>query len=161
MRNTLNRPFLLAGAALALASAPSHAINKCTDAGGQITFTDAPCPEDTHSEKLTLSSNTTTPATSQPSAAGSARKVDANLATEAELSTLVSPATASQIVGERGKRRFAGWPDLVNRVAGLGAAQPAVFASLRGLTVDGQSLQGAAPDPVRLQQLEALIGGKH
>ena len=66
MRNTLNRPFLLAGAALALASAPSHAINKCTDAGGQITFTDAPCPEDTHSEKLTLSSNTTTPATSQP-----------------------------------------------------------------------------------------------
>ena len=153
MHTARNRGFLLVVAVLAMASTSSHAVNKCTDATGQTTFTDMPCPAATRSEKLALPTNSTAPPASKTSA-GAARTVDANTATEADLSTVVSSAVAGQIVGARSKRRFMNWADLVDR-GGLRAAQSALFASLRGLTVDGQSLPGAPPDPARADQLEA------
>jgi len=162
MRNAFNRGLLLVGAVLALASTPTHAINKCTDASGQTTFTDQPCPAATRSETLASPTNSTTTPASKTSTANSGatvRTIDANTATEAALSTVVSQVTAGQIVGERSKRRFANWEDLVNRVAGLRAAKPALFASLRGLTVDGRSLRGASPDPARADQLDAQLRG--
>jgi Helix-hairpin-helix motif len=78
------------------------------------------------------------------------RAVDVNTATEAELANVISvgPTVAARVVAERKVRRFSGWPDLVNRVVGLSQAQSAVYASVCGLTVDGNSLDGAPPDAV-------------
>jgi hypothetical protein len=75
-------------------------------------------------------------------------KVDVNTAGEAELAEVISigAQTAAQIVAARKVRRFEHWPDLVRRVISLSAAQPAAFASICGLTVNGKSLAGAAPD---------------
>lgn len=85
------------------------------------------------------------------------RLVDANTATEAELASVpgVGPAVAAQIVEERGKGRFNGWPDLVGRVIGLRSAQSAAAASIGGLNVDGQSLPGAAPDAAAAARINA------
>jgi DNA uptake protein ComE-like DNA-binding protein len=76
------------------------------------------------------------------------RSVDVNTATESELANVISvgPTVAARVVAERQKRRFDGWPDLVNRVVGLSQAQSAVYASICGLTVNGKSLDGAPPD---------------
>ena len=159
MRNGLSG-FLSLAAALAMASTSSYAVNKCTDANGQTTFTDQPCPATTRSETMTLRS--TAPPTSKTPAAKSAaaaRTIDANSAKEADLSTAVGPTTAGQIIAERSKARFTGWPDLIQRVVGLSAAQTAFFASLRGLTVGGQSLQGAPPNPALADQIEARLRG--
>jgi DNA uptake protein ComE-like DNA-binding protein len=78
------------------------------------------------------------------------RSVDVNTATESELANVISvgPTVAARVVAERQKRRFEGWPDLVNRVVGLSQAQSAVYASICGLTVNGKSLDGAPPDAV-------------
>ena len=76
------------------------------------------------------------------------RAVDANTATRAELAAIVSMSeeVAGQIVAARSERPFRDWADLVARVVGLSAAQPAAFASICGLTVNGESLLGAPPD---------------
>jgi DNA uptake protein ComE-like DNA-binding protein len=76
------------------------------------------------------------------------RPVDVNKATEADLAKVVSvgPVVAAQIVEERKKGHFKNWADLVNRVIGLHSAQNAVFASVSGLNVNGESLSGAPPD---------------
>ncbi len=81
--------------------------------------------------------------------------VDANRASAAELAAVVSldADVAAQIVAERRRRPFRDWADLVGRVTGLGAAQPAVFASICGLTVNGRSLDGAPPDGLLAAQL--------
>jgi DNA uptake protein ComE-like DNA-binding protein len=85
------------------------------------------------------------------------RLVDANTATEAELASVpgVGPVVAAQIVEERSKGRFNGWPDLVGRVIGLRSAQSAAAASIGGLNVDGQSLPGAAPDAATAARINA------
>jgi hypothetical protein len=76
------------------------------------------------------------------------RNVDVNTATEAEIAAVISidAETAARIVAERDKRRFNDWNDLIARVTGLSAAQPAVAASICGLNVNGKSLDGAPPD---------------
>lgn len=76
------------------------------------------------------------------------RNIDVNTATEEALASVISisSATAARIIEERNKRRFNDWPDLVNRVIGLSAAQTAFYASICGLNVDGKSLEGAPPN---------------
>jgi DNA uptake protein ComE-like DNA-binding protein len=73
---------------------------------------------------------------------------DVNTATAAELEGIasISASVAAQIIEERRKRPFRDWDDLVSRVVGLSAAQTAVFASISGLTVNGESLLGAEPN---------------
>jgi hypothetical protein len=85
-----------------------------------------------------------------PEPAFTLRYVDANTATPAELAEVpsVGPVVAAQVVEERQKGRFNGWDDLVRRVAGLSQAQSIVYASVCGLTVDGQSFPDAPADPV-------------
>lgn len=75
--------------------------------------------------------------------------VDVNTATESDIANVITVGSevAAQIVEERNKRRFDDWDDLVNRVVGLSAAQPAVYASICGLNVNGKSLDGASPNP--------------
>lgn len=89
-------------------------------------------------------------ATVVPEPAFTLRYVDVNTATEAELAEVpsVGPAVAAQVVEERQKGRFDGWDDLVRRVVGLSQAQSVVYASVCGLTVDGQSFPDAPADPV-------------
>jgi DNA uptake protein ComE-like DNA-binding protein len=74
--------------------------------------------------------------------------VEINSASEAQLANMpgMDAEFARRIVAERGKGPFAGWNDVVRRVAGLSAAETAVRASAFGLTVDGRSLEGAEPD---------------
>ena len=74
--------------------------------------------------------------------------VDVNTASEARLAAVISldAEVAAQIVAARRDGKFRDWPDLVARVVGLSAAQPAAFASICGLTVNGESLSGAPPD---------------
>ena len=68
------------------------------------------------------------------------RNIDVNTATEADIAGVISvgPEVAAQVLVERNKRRFSDWADLVTRVVGLGAAQPAAYASICGLTVDAE-----------------------
>ncbi len=74
--------------------------------------------------------------------------VEINSATELQLAGLqgLSSDVVHQIVEERMKDLFKGWDDVVRRVVGLSAAETAVRASAFGLTVNGRSLEGAAPD---------------
>jgi DNA uptake protein ComE-like DNA-binding protein len=83
--------------------------------------------------------------------------VDVNTADEAALAALpgLDREEAARIVEARAKRRFADWSDLVARVDGLRAARNAVFASVSGLTVNGESLPGAGPDPMLAAALRA------
>ncbi len=77
------------------------------------------------------------------------RSLDVNTAIARELVEIagITPAIAAEILVERGRGEFASWTDLVNRVVGLSSAKAAVLASMGGLTVDGNSLPGAPPDP--------------
>lgn len=74
--------------------------------------------------------------------------VDANMASESRLAQVVSldAAIAAQIVAARRERPFSDWDDLMARVEALGQAQPAMFASVCGLTVNSKSLLGAPID---------------
>lgn len=84
------------------------------------------------------------------------REIDVNTASETDIAGVITVGSdvATQIVEERNKRRFADWADLVERVVGLSAAQPAVYASICGLTVNGRSLEGAPPNPTMAAMLQ-------
>jgi hypothetical protein len=83
------------------------------------------------------------------------RDIDVNTASESDIANVISvgPKVAAEIIDARNKRRFNGWPDLVNRVIGLGSAQTAAYASICGLNVDGKSLDGAPPDASMAAQI--------
>nr|WP_295083504.1 helix-hairpin-helix domain-containing protein [uncultured Roseateles sp.] len=70
--------------------------------------------------------------------------VDANRATQAELETIkgIGPSISSKILAERQKGAFKDWPDLVERVKGVGEGNAAKF-STEGLTVNGAAFAGA------------------
>lgn len=70
--------------------------------------------------------------------------VDANKATQAELETVkgIGPSISSKILAERQKGAFKDWPDLVERVKGVGEGNAAKF-STEGLTVNGAAFAGA------------------
>jgi DNA uptake protein ComE-like DNA-binding protein len=73
--------------------------------------------------------------------------VEISSASQAQLASIpgMSAEVAQQIVTERAKAPFTGWDDVVRRVVGLSAAETAARASAFGLTVNGQSLEGAEP----------------
>lgn len=69
---------------------------------------------------------------------------DVNTATQADLEAIkgVGPGIATKILDERKKGNFKDWPDLVNRVRGIGATS-ANKLSTAGLTVNGATYAGA------------------
>ncbi|MDO5288413.1 MAG: helix-hairpin-helix domain-containing protein [Pseudomonadota bacterium] len=71
--------------------------------------------------------------------------VDANKATEAELTTVkgIGPAMSTKIVQERKKAPFKDWNDLKSRVKGIGD-KTALKLSEGGLTVNGAAYGSAA-----------------
>jgi len=87
------------------------------------------------------------------------RVIDINTASESDLASIPSltPDVVAQITDERKKGRFKGWEDVVRRVVALSAAQTAMYASVSGLTVDGESLSGAPPNA----QMAAAIREKY
>jgi competence protein ComEA len=77
-------------------------------------------------------------------AAAAFAAVDANKATQAELETIkgIGPSISTKILDERKKGAFKDWPDMVERVKGVGEGNAAKF-SAEGLTVNGASFAGA------------------
>ena len=71
--------------------------------------------------------------------------VDVNKASQADLETIkgIGPGISTKILDERKKGNFKDWPDLVERVKGVGDANASKF-STEGLTVNGQGFKGAA-----------------
>lgn len=78
-------------------------------------------------------------------AAASFAAVDVNKATAAELDSVkgIGPSISSKIMDERKKGSFKDWNDFIARVKGVGEVNAAKF-SAEGLTVNGNSLKGAA-----------------
>lgn len=83
-----------------------------------------------------------------------AAAVDANQASQAELESVkgIGPAMSAKIVAARQQSRFKDWPDLVERVSGLGERN-ARRISGAGLTVAGTAYSttaaAAADKPVK------------
>ena len=82
---------------------------------------------------------------------------DANLATQAELDAIkgIGPTLAQRIIAQRQKAGFADWPDLIQRVHGIGNASAAKF-SAQGLTVNGKAFPGITPEQARSTPSRAL-----
>lgn len=85
-----------------------------------------------------------------------AAAVDANRAGPDELQTVkgIGPGLSAKIVAARQQAAFKDWPDLVERVSGVGARNAARY-SQAGLTVGG-----AAFDPAALPKAEPAAGKK-
>ncbi|MET1116023.1 MAG: helix-hairpin-helix domain-containing protein [Comamonas sp.] len=78
--------------------------------------------------------------------------IDANQATLAELDAVkgIGPALSQRILAQRHRAIFIDWPDLIDRVHGIGNTSASKF-SAEGLTVNGKSFPGSsAPAPDRL-----------
>ena len=81
-------------------------------------------------------------------AAAAFAAVDVNKATQAELEAVkgIGPSIAGKILDERKKAPFKDWPDMVERVKGVGEGNAAKF-SAEGLTVNGAAFAGAPAKP--------------
>jgi len=79
-------------------------------------------------------------------AAAAFAAVDVNKATQAELDSVkgIGPAISAKIVDARKTGAFKDWPDLIERVKGIGEGNAAKFSEA-GLTVGGAAYAGAAP----------------
>lgn len=77
-------------------------------------------------------------------AAASFAAVDVNKASQAELESIkgIGPALSQRLLDERKKGAFKNWPDVIERVKGVGAGNATRF-SAGGLTVDGAVYAGA------------------
>lgn len=71
--------------------------------------------------------------------------VDVNKASQAELESVkgIGPALATKMLEARKQGAFKDWPDLVERVNGIGEGNAARLSSA-GLTVNGSAFKGAA-----------------
>jgi competence protein ComEA len=71
--------------------------------------------------------------------------VDINKATQAELESIkgIGPAMSTKMLDERKKSNFKDWPDVIDRVSGVGPGNAAKF-SANGLTVNGAGFSGGA-----------------
>lgn len=69
--------------------------------------------------------------------------VDINKANQADLESVkgIGPAMSAKILEERKKAPFKDWPDLIERVGGVGPGNAAKF-SANGLTVNGSGFSG-------------------
>ena len=90
-------------------------------------------------------------------AAAAFAAVDANKADQAALESIkgIGPSISGKIIDERKKAPFKDWPDMVDRVKGIGDGNAAKFSE-GGLTVNGASFKGA---PAKPNSGEAESGG--
>jgi competence protein ComEA len=88
--------------------------------------------------------------------------VDINKASAAELDGIkgIGPSLSGKILKERNKGNFKDWPDLMQRVSGMGEKSSANF-SAQGLTVNGSGYQGGSTTaPAKAAQPEKPKSGK-
>lgn len=71
--------------------------------------------------------------------------VDVNTAGAADLDSIkgIGPGTSSKVLEARKSGKFKDWPDLIQRVPGIGEKR-AVKLSAQGLTVNGDSFKAAS-----------------
>lgn len=71
--------------------------------------------------------------------------VDVNTASEADLDSIkgIGPGTSAKMLEARKTAKFKDWPDLIERVSGIGDKRAARL-SAEGLTVNGAKYQPAA-----------------
>lgn len=74
--------------------------------------------------------------------------VDANKATQAELETVkgIGPTVSTRVLEARKTGAFKDWPDLIDRVQGIGPAKAGKLSS-EGLTVNGAGYTATAAAP--------------
>lgn len=87
--------------------------------------------------------------------------VDINKATQAELESVkgIGPGMSAKILDERKKAQFKDWPDVIERVKGVGMGNAAKF-SANGLTVNGSAFSGAeSPTPAKAGMKKVKAGG--
>lgn len=74
--------------------------------------------------------------------------VDINKATQADLESVkgIGPAMSTKILDERKKAPFKDWPDVIERVGGVGPGNATKF-SANGLTVNGNAFSGTGASP--------------
>ena len=77
-------------------------------------------------------------------AAAAFAATDVNKADQAELEAVkgIGPALSQRLLDERKKGAFKDWPDLIERVKGIGSGNAARF-SAGGMTVNGSAYAGA------------------
>jgi competence protein ComEA len=75
---------------------------------------------------------------------------DVNKATQAELETLkgIGPTVSGRMLDARKASPFKDWPDLIERVPGIGAGKAAKL-SAEGLTVNGSPFKPVAEAPAK------------
>jgi competence protein ComEA len=80
-------------------------------------------------------------------AAAAMASVDVNKADQATLETVkgIGPGLSTKLLDERKKGSFKDWPDLIDRVGGIGPGNAARF-SAAGMTVNGSSYAAPAPE---------------
>lgn len=70
--------------------------------------------------------------------------VDINTASPADLESIkgIGPSTAAKIVTARKVARFKDWPDVIQRISGIGSVRASKLSS-QGLTVNSQRYKGS------------------
>ena len=83
-------------------------------------------------------------------AAAAFAAIDVNQADQAQLESVkgIGPAISGKILDERKKGAYKDWPDLIERVKGVGEGNAAKF-SAEGLTVNGSAYNGAPAAPAK------------
>ena len=91
-------------------------------------------------------------------AAAAFAATDVNKADQAELEAVkgIGPALSQRLLDERKKGAFKDWPDLIERVKGIGSGNAARF-SAGGVTVNGSAYAGA---PVKTTPTAKTPGGR-
>lgn len=86
--------------------------------------------------------------------------VDVNKADQAELESIkgIGPSVSAKILNERKKGSFKDWPDLVDRVQGVGPGNAAKF-SAEGLTVNGNAYSGTPASGQDPKNKKSKAGG--
>lgn len=90
--------------------------------------------------------------------AGAFAAVDVNTASPADLDSVkgIGPGTSSKLLEVRKVGKFKDWPDLIDRMPGIGEKR-AVKLSAEGLTVNGEAYKPVAASPQKAAPAEKTI----
>lgn len=87
--------------------------------------------------------------------------VDINTASVADLDSIkgIGPGTSAKILDQRKNSKFKDWPDVIQRVSGIGEARAAKLSG-EGLTVNGEKYKGTAGSSATSSSTTTTMAGK-